>query len=136
MTSYKIENDAINHFYAKETCFGKFQGHSLSPDLRNWEVLLKCQLIGLQSLTIFQNESLTHAQKLQGVYFWTKGVSKEILLTGPKFHCNTTSASGIIKKFRSGGCALEGLRSEYKVQSLSTRGATWTTFRQKCVLVP
>ena len=36
MTSYKIENDAIDHFYAKETCFGKFQGHKLVNKQLQW----------------------------------------------------------------------------------------------------
>ena len=38
--------------FAKETYFAKFQGHSMSQDLRNREVSLKCQVTDLQILTI------------------------------------------------------------------------------------
>ena len=51
--------------FAKEIYFGKFQIHSMFLGLRNREVVLKCQIIGLQNLTTFQNESLVDTQKLQ-----------------------------------------------------------------------
>lgn len=43
--------------------------------------------------------------------FWIKNVSNEILLTGAKFHLNSLSGSGMIKKFHSGVkyCTVEGL---------------------------
>ena len=58
------------------------------------------------------------SRSYRGAWFRPKSSSKNILLTGPKFHCNTTGGSAVIKKnsFGEGGrCSFEGLRSEYKL---------------------
>lgn len=98
MTSSKIENYQSIAF-VKETYLRKCQSFYHLSNLRNYEVDLKCQNIGLKCLTTFQNVSFANAQKPQRVVF---NIPKEMLIIGLKFHLNRSSGSGVLKMFHSG----------------------------------